>query len=77
MFTIVENRMNHLDIGEYTSFGIAAHGSASVDVVVYDISTDRQFVEELVQRFEAEQLAPEHLRDAVEDAIILSSILSD
>lgn len=71
MFNIIEDRLCHPDIGEYTSYGIAV-GSLAVS----DISTDRSFVEALVQQFEANQLAPEHLREAVEDAIILSSILS-
>ena len=70
MFNIVEDHLRHVDIGEYTAYGIAADGT-----VIHDISADRNFVEALVQQFEAEKLAPEHLRDAVEDAIILSSIL--
>lgn len=69
MFYIVEDHLCHPDIGAYTAFGIATEGT-----VVHDISTDRSFVEALMQQFRQEQLAPEHLREAVEDAIILSSI---
>ena len=72
MFTIIENIMQHQDIGVYTTYGIAAG-----NFMVEDISTDRAFVENLAAMFEREQLAPEHLRDAVEDAIILASISSE
>lgn len=71
MFNIVEDHLNHRDIGPYTAYGIAA-GS----LVIHDISTDRCFVEALIQKFESEQLAPEHLQAAVEDAVILSHIPS-
>lgn len=67
MFSIVEEHLSHCDIGAYTSYGIAAG-----PVIVHDISADRAFVERLVHQFELYQLAPEHLRDAVEDALILS-----
>ena len=43
--------------------------------MISDISTDRSFVEALMQKFEENELAPEHLQEAVEDAIILASIL--
>ena len=69
MFNIVEDHLYHCDIGPYTSYGIAVGSS-----VVHDISPDRAFVEKLVQLFESAQLAPEHLQEAVEDAITLSSI---
>ncbi len=70
MFYLIEDHLSHCDIGPYTSYGIAA-GS----VVIHDISANRQFVEALIHRFETEALAPEHLQAAVEDAILLASIL--
>jgi hypothetical protein len=70
MFYIVKDQLDHPDIGEYISYGI---GSESL--VISDISTDRSFVEALMQKFEENELAPEHLQEAVEDAIILASIL--
>ena len=71
MFYIVKDQLDHPDIGEYISYGI---GSESL--VISDISTDRSFVEALVQRFIREALEPEHLYEAVEDAITFESILS-
>ncbi len=70
MFYIVKDQLDHPDIGEYISYGI---GSESL--VISDISTDRSFVEALMQKFKENELAPEHLQEAVEDAIILASIL--
>lgn len=69
MFYIVKDHLHHPDIGNYISYGIG-----SGDRVIHDISTDRSFVEALMHSFEAHQLAPEHLQEAVEDAIILASI---
>lgn len=69
MFYIVKNHLHHPDIGEYVSYGIGVG-----ERVVTDISTDRSFVEALAAQFEENELAPEHLQEAVEDAIILSSI---
>ena len=69
MFYIVEDHLTHPDIGDYTSYGIGMGNQ-----VVHDISTDRSFVEALAAQFEENELAPEHLQEAVEDAIILSSI---
>ncbi len=70
MFYIVKDQLDHPDIGEYISYGIKTE-----NLVISDISTDRSFVEALVQKFEENELAPEHLQEAVEDAIILASIL--
>ncbi len=69
MFYIVKDQLHHPDIGEYISYGIGIGES-----VIPDISTDRSFVEALAAKFEENDLAPEHLQNAVEDAIILSSI---
>ena len=66
MFSLFQEIRHHSDIGTYTTYGIRA-GS----VTVHYISPDRSFVETLIAQFEAASLAPEHLRDAVEDAIIL------
>ena len=71
MFYIVTDHLHHPDIGDYTSYGIGVQ-----DQVISDISTDRSYVEALVKQFEENELAPEHLQDAVEDAIFLASILS-
>jgi hypothetical protein len=70
MFYIVKDHLHHPDIGEYISYGIGVEGQ-----VISDISTDRSYVEALLQQFEENELAPEHLQEAVEDAIILASIL--
>ena len=70
MFYIVKDQLDHPDIGEYISYGIGVE-----DQVISDISTDRSYVEALLQQFEENELAPEHLQEAVEDAIILASIL--
>lgn len=69
MFYIVKDQLHHPDIGSYIAYGIGTG-----DRVIHDISTDRSYVEALMQQFEENQLAPEHLQEAVEDAIILSSI---
>lgn len=66
MFTLIQEKFHHHDIGTYTTYGIQSRS-----VTVHDISPDRSFVEALIAQFEAASLAPEHLRDAVEDAIIL------
>ena len=68
MFSLIQETFHHHDIGTYTTYGITA-GS----VTVHDISPDRNFVETLILQFKAQELAPEHLRDAVEDALILQS----
>ena len=70
MFYIVTDHLSHPDIGEYISYGIGTENH-----VISDISTDRSYVEALLQQFEENELAPEHLQEAVEDAIILASIL--
>ncbi len=61
--------------GSYVGYGIrltAEDGSAST---VEDISPDRERVEALARLFEAEQLEPVHLFDAVYDALSDGALL--
>lgn len=61
------------DLGPYHSFGIVAikvcDGEQQQKAFASDVSTDRDFVEELAERCTAAQLDPIHLKDIVLDSI--------
>lgn len=49
----------------YIGYGVA-YGS---DIAIQDVSIDRKFMENLVDLFNESDLAPEHLKDVLEDLI--------
>ena len=71
-YGIIEEKHN-INGGERISYGVAAYadcftdGSALVVETVSDISSDRESIEEFVDKCNSLSLSPEHLRDAVED----------
>ena len=68
-YIAVKEKLYHKDIGTYTSYGIKAFKDGKEVGFVSDVSVDRDFVEELVELCNTEQLDPIHLFDVVEDAI--------
>lgn len=52
--------------GQYVSYGITVVRGSRIIRVIEDISTDRAAVAALTDRYNAEQLSPAHLDEAVE-----------
>ena len=69
----IEEQLFSADLGDYHSFGIVAFkicgGKRQQEAFASDVSTDRDFVEELAERCTAAQLDPIHLKDIVLDSI--------
>ena len=68
-YIIVEEQLEHPDIGTYTSYGIKAEKGNDELIFVSDVSVDRVFVENLARCCTDLQLDPVHLFNVVEDAI--------
>jgi len=66
-YIMVEERLNHPNLGEYLSFGIAALKNGEQIILVSDISTNKNDVLKLAERCSKEKLSPVHLYDVVED----------
>ncbi len=58
----------------YTAFGIAAMSGEETLASVADISASREEVESLAERCTRNRLAPEQLRDVVEDYIVAAAL---
>ncbi len=56
--------------GFYKTYGITVFEGGKLIRVVKDVSSDREKVERLVERFNAENLSPEHLNQAIEDFLL-------
>ncbi len=65
-YVLVEEQLFTPELGEYRSFGIRTKNGEDF---VSDVSTDRAFVSELVERCNREEVSPIHLRDIVVDAL--------
>ena len=63
VYRCIERLLYDDNIGPYKSYGI------KLDIEVNDISTDREFVEKLVQHLNKSGADPKHLGDIVEDYI--------
>jgi hypothetical protein len=71
-YLTVKEKLYHVDLGSYTSYGIECinRESGAVVVKVSDVSLDKSFVKSLASRFTRLKLSPIHLQDAVEDALL-------
>ena len=65
----VKETLYSQELGHYCSFGIEVIEQGSLRLKVADISTDGDFVAELVQRCSVGQLDPIHLYDVIEDSL--------
>lgn len=69
-YVLVEEQLFTPELGEYHSFGIKAKNSGGEDMdFVSDVSTDRAFVSDLVERCNRAEVSPIHLRDIIADAL--------
>lgn len=70
-FKVIEDRLHHSDIGNYTAFGICAyHNKTGKHVLsISDVFLNRNDAEALVQRCNLHKLSLVHLADVIEDAI--------
>lgn len=60
------------ELGEYISFGIQVTNQRGDKVAsVSDISTKQDYVEELCRLFNKNNLSPLHLRDVIEDMLLV------
>jgi hypothetical protein len=67
-YQVTSQRCRQADYGWYTTYGIALVGGENGPSLP-DISPRRQFVEQMAALFNRLQLAPVHMRDAVEDML--------
>ena len=55
------------EYGAYVTYGVTAYFRGKVICTIEDISLDKNKVEQLVKRFNEEQLSPAHLEEAIEN----------
>lgn len=63
-YQIISKTIQNSVFGDYLTYGIQCG-----EIAIEDISTKKDFVEELIQQFREHDLSPLHLQDAVLDAI--------
>ena len=71
-YKVIAEHLSNDILGKYTAFGIAALNLAdnnSIVEYISDVFTDRSSAEALVSLCNKFMLAPEHLRDVIEDMI--------
>ena len=64
-YACIEQHLYHEDIGNYISYGIFLTSDTAVRVD--DVSTDYEFVKDLVFLLNEHQASPTHLLDIIED----------
>lgn len=72
-YTLYTQNLYDTSIGHYTSYGIIAQEKDKT-ISVADISTDRFAVEQLIEKFNNQELSSCHLLCAVEDYLYDLSI---
>lgn len=65
-YRLFSERLCGKELGEYETYGIIAADDTGDLRVVHDVSCERERIEALTALFNAEQLLPEHLDEAVE-----------
>ena len=67
LYQVILEHACALEIGEYETYGIAVTDRGKAIRIISDITPDQQQASTLAERFNREQLSPEHLDQAVED----------
>ncbi len=68
IYLLREDLMTEEELGTYRSFGITCRTKEG-DTHILDISTDREKVADMAERFNRYQLSPIHFQDAVEEEL--------
>lgn len=68
LYLLREDTMHEEESGSYISFGITCK-SETGEEYIRDISTDRDKVADMAERFNRYRLSPIHFHDAVEEEI--------
>lgn len=72
-YRIVSEILVSYDCDKYIAYGIQAVFERNNRMIVYstinDISTDRNQVIEMIEKFNTYELSPIHLKDAIEDML--------
>lgn len=71
-YSTVFELLFHEDIGQYISYGIICVNTLTEEIISYisDVSTKKDFVCNLAEKFTKLQLSPCHFKDALEDALL-------
>ena len=65
LYKTVKEKLFHVDIGFYTSFGIKVFCNGKEVGFVSDVSVDEAFVSEIARQCNYMQLKPKYLQDVV------------
>ena len=70
-YTVVTESLFHQDIGNYVSYGILCTDEISETTVSFisDVSSNKNLVDSIADKFTEFQLSPIHLREAIEDEL--------
>ncbi len=73
LYQTYEEKLNHVDIGSYTGFGIivlfVSEDSEEELFRVSDISVDKSVVDNMSELYTQVQLEPIHIYDVIEDTV--------
>ena len=68
-YEVIREELHSDELGDYVTYGIQMSAENNVLKMISDVSTNREYVKELVQRCNSEQLDPIHIDDVVSDFI--------
>lgn len=68
-YIITETAINSED-GFHIGYGIACCTDGEVEVIAVDVSTEKEFVQSIVEKFNALDVSSEHAEDIIYDFII-------
>ena len=68
-YLCVEQSLDHKAIGNYTTYGIKLENE---NIIIDDVSCERQLVEQLVEDLNECQAEPIHIYDIIEDRLALN-----
>lgn len=66
-YKLFKQSMYERTVGFYETYGISVFQCGELMRIVRDVSVDRESVERLISRFNNEELATEHLNQAIEE----------
>lgn len=77
VYSVVRETGSNPDLGEYVTYGIAGEevmastGECGERILVHDVTTKKALAEEWAKLFEEHQLSLVHLKEVIEDRIVM------
>lgn len=69
-YRVISEQLYNKEMGDYQSYGVRVTGPDYEDVI-HDVSLYEDVVARMTEYFNRHQLSPVHMRDAVEDMLLI------